>query len=378
MPDSLPRTVPAPANPRFIALTPDSPRSALSCFSDVLRECLPRHPGIGRAFVIQESSVAKEDGDLLIADGLARLAGRGPFPANDFVFIDRSTEAGTLRGRVPMIARLCADAGFPLRNVLYVSQSSLRVVPAGQRPDAEAPGWVHFHSYALSFARAHRDRAPPPGDAPTDRVLCLNGKLRPQRIAVAIAARRTCGERLLLSWQGGDSLYSLGQARREFEANFPALASEAFDLPASSLPGDPQLGNVLGLPAGPASASFLHLVTESDYLPWSDRFTEKLLKPVLAGRPFLVFGPAGVLARFRELGFRTFGDVFDESYDGIPDPGERLAALMATLDRLLRRDHQEVLDDTAATCAHNRAFLRTGLESRLLGLFERRLGELAG
>lgn len=362
---------------RLIPITPDSHRSSLSCFGDVLRACLPRHPGIGRAFLIQENTVSSDENERLIVDGLLATARHAPFAANDYVFIDRSTEAGTLIRRLPLLRAACEQAGFPLRNVLYVSQTSGRVCHPAQPPDADLPRWVFFHSYGIHFARAYRDpdAGHPEGDA-TDQVLCLNHKIRPQRIAVALTAMRLCKERLILSWGGKESLYSREQAAREFRTNFPSLAGEAFDLGESSLAVDPALGNVYGLPAGPAAASFLHLVTESDYQSWSDRFTEKLLKPVIANRPFLAFGPPGLLQTFRSVGFRTFGEVFDESYDQVEDPDRRLAALARTLEELLHRDFREVLRQCAEVCAHNRHFLREGLEERLVEMLERRLVEV--
>jgi hypothetical protein len=363
----------------LIPVTPDSDRSRLSCFGDVLVRRLPRHPAIRRAFLIQEYTASSPANERLITERLLAIARFAPFAAGDYVFIDRSTEAGTLRRRLPLLRALCGQSGFPLRNVLYVSQSSGRVCDADQPPDAELPRWIFFHSYGLNFARAHHGQsaAPPAGDS-TNQVLCMNNKIRPQRIAVALAARRVCGDRLLLSWRGKPVLFSREEAIRKFRADFPSLAGEAVDLEESSVEVDPALGNVYGLPTGPAAASFLHLVTESDYEPWSDRFTEKLLKPVAAGRPFLAFGPTGVLASFRSVGFRTFGDVFDESYDQVADPDRRLAALMRPLGDLLRRDHRALLRQRAEACAHNQAFLRTGLEERLVGMLDRRLAEITG
>ena len=306
------------------------------------------------------------------------LAAFAPFSARDFIFIDRSTEAGTLRRRLPLIRAICAHIRFPISNLQYVSQSSLRVVPTGQAVDAAMPGWVFFHSCCVKFSRAHRtrDHGTSLADS-TDRILCMNNKIRPQRIAVALSARRICQERLILSWRGDPGLYSGEQATAEFRRAFPSLAGEAVELQESALAGDPDLGDIYGLPAGPAAASFLHIVTESDYLPWSDRFTEKLLKPVAAGRPFLVFGPPGVLQTFRSLGFQTFADIFDESYDQIENPEQRLAAMLRTLEDLLRRDYRETLETSAAVCAYNRQFLRFGLEDRLVGMLDQRLGELA-
>lgn len=314
----------------------------------------------------------------LITDGLLAIARFAPFTAADYVFIDRSTEAGTLLRRLPLLRAACEQTGFPLRNILYVSQNSGRVCHPDQSPDADLPRWIFFHSFSISFARAHRARpCADPASPSTDQVLCMNNKIRPHRIAVALAARRVCQERLLLSWRGDPMLYPAEQAIREFRTKFPSLAHEAVDLEESSLGVDPDLGSVHGLPTGPAAASFLHLVTESDYESWSDRFTEKLLKPVVAGRPFLTFGPPGVLATFRSVGFRTFGDVFDESYDQILNPDRRLAAMMHTLNDLLRRDHRAILRECAAACAHNRHFLRFGLEDRLVRMLDRRLRDIS-
>lgn len=42
---------------------------------------------------------------------------------------------------------------------------------------------------------------------------------------------------------------------------------------------------------------------------------EKFTKPVLAHRPFVVFGPPNYLQQLRQLGFKTFDSVIDENYD---------------------------------------------------------------
>ena len=47
-------------------------------------------------------------------------------------------------------------------------------------------------------------------------------------------------------------------------------------------------------------------------------FSEKEAKPIVARRPFVVFGACGQLEAFRSLGFKTFHSVVDESYDLIP------------------------------------------------------------
>lgn len=61
--------------------------------------------------------------------------------------------------------------------------------------------------------------------------------------------------------------------------------------------------------------------------------TEKTVRPIAAGKAFVTFGPAGFLQRLQKLGFRTFNDLWDESYDqleGLP----RWTAMQRTLDHI--------------------------------------------
>lgn len=57
-------------------------------------------------------------------------------------------------------------------------------------------------------------------------------------------------------------------------------------------------------------------------------FTEKTAKPILAGRLFLLMAAPGSLAALRSLGFETFGDIVDETYDDIESPTERFSAVL--------------------------------------------------
>lgn len=70
--------------------------------------------------------------------------------------------------------------------------------------------------------------------------------------------------------------------------------------------------------------SFLYVVTETvfDY-PYCC-ITEKTFKAFLNKRPFVIVGPPGMLKQIKQLGFKTFDQVFDESYDDISDPSDRL------------------------------------------------------
>lgn len=74
--------------------------------------------------------------------------------------------------------------------------------------------------------------------------------------------------------------------------------------------------------------AYVYVVTETDMETpdHATRFTEKLVKPLASCNPFILFGNAHVLAALRRMGFETFGDVLDESYDSIADPIARFDA----------------------------------------------------
>jgi len=76
----------------------------------------------------------------------------------------------------------------------------------------------------------------------------------------------------------------------------------------------------------PWNTSFLHIVNET---VWQEKihFTEKVFKPIVLHQPFVVLQAPGSLAYLRSYGFKTFGAWWDESYDTIEDPTERMQAI---------------------------------------------------
>jgi hypothetical protein len=62
--------------------------------------------------------------------------------------------------------------------------------------------------------------------------------------------------------------------------------------------------------------------------------TEKALRPIACGKPFMLVATAGSLEYLRSYGFETFGDVIDESYDLETDPVARLNAVIREMSRI--------------------------------------------
>ena len=70
------------------------------------------------------------------------------------------------------------------------------------------------------------------------------------------------------------------------------------------------------------SRSKIELVTETE----TNFFfiTEKTIKPIRAGIPFVIVGCRHYLKKLKQLGFKTFSPYIDESYDNEPDTNRRI------------------------------------------------------
>lgn len=75
--------------------------------------------------------------------------------------------------------------------------------------------------------------------------------------------------------------------------------------------------------------------------------TEKSLRPIACGQPFILTATHGSLAYLRRYGFQTFSDIWDESYDTIIDPVERLQAVIKLMKTIANWTEPERLSNLA-------------------------------
>jgi hypothetical protein len=69
--------------------------------------------------------------------------------------------------------------------------------------------------------------------------------------------------------------------------------------------------------------------------------TEKTVRPMLLKKPFIIFGSRDFLAYLRQMGFRTFGDFWDESYDGYAG-AERYTRIIELINQLAKKSSDEL------------------------------------
>lgn len=82
--------------------------------------------------------------------------------------------------------------------------------------------------------------------------------------------------------------------------------------------------------------------------------TEKIWKPVIAKQIFVVHGNYHYLKTLKELGFKTFSSVFDESYDDEYDPFKRIKKIVDVCAYLKKLDKQKIYAETEYIRQHNR------------------------
>jgi hypothetical protein len=63
--------------------------------------------------------------------------------------------------------------------------------------------------------------------------------------------------------------------------------------------------------------------------------TEKTLRPIACGHPFMLAATPGSLKYLHSYGFETFDGLIDETYDSILDPVQRLQAIVESMKQLM-------------------------------------------
>lgn len=115
--------------------------------------------------------------------------------------------------------------------------------------------------------------------------------------------------------------------------------------------------------------SLIYVPTETVYWGRRTHLTEKTLKAVALGMPFVLIAPAGSLEYLREYGFQTFADLWDESYDHEMDDFrriERVVTLLQDIDQCSQQERENLWRHSRDIVQHNwNHFYQGGLERHL-------------
>jgi len=96
-------------------------------------------------------------------------------------------------------------------------------------------------------------------------------------------------------------------------------------------------------------------------------FTEKTARPLIARRLFVMFSTHRFLSHLRSLGFETFGEVLDESYDDIEDNTARWSAAWQQVEHLMLENPKLIYEKIKPILDHNYHLMsRTDHRGRLI------------
>jgi hypothetical protein len=90
--------------------------------------------------------------------------------------------------------------------------------------------------------------------------------------------------------------------------------------------------------------SLVSLITETNFDNPEVTLTEKSYKPIKEKHPFIIVGVNGALKGLHRAGFKTFSEFWDENYDNIEHPGQRMQAIKNIIEYISTWDQDKILD----------------------------------
>jgi hypothetical protein len=318
-------------------------------------------------------------------------------PDQEYVFIDRSTEIGRFDEiRAKEIIAFCSRTKIPLNHIVYVSQCThtkdhldrlFRTLGSDL-----APSWLFFHEYFWRFHEMYNHSTTNLDfyslTHKIPKILCLNNKIRPHRVALVIQILKLgLLQHFTLSFNGDNALYGDKSLQKALKLDFPEsydfysnFTSQEQILPKSFNDNYRGRGSVDSYPIKETSESFLQFVTESDYINSHRRITEKTLKPIIAHRPFIIFGSHQSLELVRGYGFQTFSPLINEVYDNEESPQKRLNLILSEVSRIVNISHSSkfpsFLDGLGEVCLFNQKHFCNTFIKNLKAIFINNLRSL--
>lgn len=122
--------------------------------------------------------------------------------------------------------------------------------------------------------------------------------------------------------------------------------------------------------------SYCHIVIETHFdadQSGGSFLTEKTFKPIKHGQPFVIVGAPGTLQALKNLGYRTFDHVIDNSYDLETDNTRRWQMILTAIQQIQEQDPDlwfaRCLDDVI----HNQQHFLSSKKDRLNTLYDKLL-----
>ena len=287
---------------------------------------------------------------------------------NGYIIINHSIEAFMQPGYLDaMHSYFGASHHIPLHKIIYLTgcinasevyeeYCAMRGIP--NEPRYRLSIVTHPTSFTSFVSNTESDE--PNYDTetvPPKLFLMWNRRLRDHRIELAVNLERyDLVDRSLISFSDEDQDYPGRSAVHRFNTQRltdifnidPTVTQKFINRLPLVLDGENNI-NQMCQDYGNATRSYyqqslISIVTETNFYDREISLTEKSFKPSKEKHPFIIAGVKGVIKGMHELGFQTFSEFWDESYDNIDDPGERMRKIMEVVGYIGTWTPEQIID----------------------------------
>jgi len=114
---------------------------------------------------------------------------------------------------------------------------------------------------------------------------------------------------------------------------------------------------------------FLYVVTESRFCQPISNISEKVLRSYIAKRPFVIVAPPYSLEYLNKLGFKSFNNWWDESYDTEENHTKRLKKIFDIIDYVDSLDYDDLynlLTDMESVLTYNYEYIKSFKRTKII------------
>ena len=136
-----------------------------------------------------------------------------------------------------------------------------------------------------------------------------------------------------------------GQHYKDFKFKNPSLSISRYDFETLFKLNTATSNDSADYNNADYTSSLIEVVLETLFDDQRHHLTEKALRPIACGKPFILVATPGSLKYLKSYGFKTFAGLINEEYDDIIDPADRIQAIVKEMERitLLNADEKYLL-----------------------------------